>query len=330
VLHFFIDTNVLLSFYSFTQDDLTRLEQLAAHVEKGTFVILTTSHVENEFTRNREKKIAESRKEIKSQRLDMNLPRLCDPYEQTKELRRLAAEYSQVHAALVAQIDEDAHTRVLRADQLIGRFFSGAHQIEVTSEIIEKARVRVELGNPPGKRGSIGDAVNWEALLAYRPSDELFFVTDDKDFYSPLDRTRAHEFLTSEWGATVRAPIAFVHRLSELPDSVPHEVLPMDDAPDERDELASALLSSVNFARTHALISALARIPRFTARQASDLVAALDNSQVGWILGDDDVHSFYEWLAETHGADLPEEELYRLMGLLSSAVADEPETDRLL
>ena len=62
MVHFFIDTNVLLSFYSFTQDDLTRLEQLATQVEAGTFVILTTSHVHDEFTRNREAKIAESRK----------------------------------------------------------------------------------------------------------------------------------------------------------------------------------------------------------------------------------------------------------------------------
>ncbi len=60
MLHFFIDTNVLLSFYSFTQNALTRLEQLGAQVEEGTFVILTTSHVADEFARNREAKIADS------------------------------------------------------------------------------------------------------------------------------------------------------------------------------------------------------------------------------------------------------------------------------
>jgi len=90
MIHFFIDTNVLLSFYAFTQDDLTRLELLADQVEAGTFKILTTSHVGDEFTRNRDAKIAETSKQFTSQRLDFELPRLCDAYEETAKLRDLA------------------------------------------------------------------------------------------------------------------------------------------------------------------------------------------------------------------------------------------------
>jgi hypothetical protein len=325
MLHFFIDTNVLLSFYSFTQDDLTRLEQLAAQVEAGTFVILTTSHVEDEFRRNREAKIAESRRDMKSQRLDMKLPRLCDPYEEMGELRRLAREYSQLHASLVSRIEEDARTQALAADHLVARFFEGATRIDVTPEIIERAGTRIELGNPPGKRGSIGDAVNWEALLEYRPADQLFFVTDDVDFYSPLDSGRAQEYLVHEWDVEVGSPLAFVRRLSELPDPVPQDVLPIDDAPDERDDLIAELQNSGSFAQTHSLIGQLFRFARFTPRQARDLVAALDNSQVGWIIHDDDVHSFYDWLAETHGADLEDEELERLRTLLAPLTIDVPE-----
>jgi PIN domain len=323
MLHFFIDTNVLLSFYSFTQDDLTRLEQLAAQVEAGTFVVLTTPHVEAEFRRNREAKIAESRKDMKTQRLDMRLPRLCDPYEETAELRRLAREYSKTHARLVEHIDEDARTRALAADHLVDRFFTGATPIDVAPAIVEKARARVELGNPPGKRGSIGDAVNWEALLDFRPPDELYFVTDDVDFYSPLDATKPLEYLAMEWETTIGTPLTFVRRLSELP--VPEEVRPRDDAPDERDDLVFALQSSGNFARTHEVIADLARVPRFTPRQVRELIAALENTQVGWIIDDDDVHSFYEWLADTHGSYLDEEELTRLRAVLIPPSLDVPD-----
>jgi predicted nucleic acid-binding protein len=323
MLHFFIDTNVLLSFYSFTQDDLTRLEELAAQVEAGTFVVLTTSHVEDEFRRNREAKIVESLKEIKTQRLDKRFPRLCDPYEETADLRRLAREYSETHAGLLARIEEDARSRALAADHLVDSFFSGATRIEVTPEIVQKAKARVELGNPPGKRNSLGDAVNWEALLSFEPDGELYLVTDDADFYSPLDKTQPNEYLASEWQTTVGKPLSIVTRLSELP--VPDDVRPRDDAPDEHDDLIFDLQSSGNFARTHMLIGELARVPRFTPRQVRELVAALDNSQVRWIIHDADVHSFYEWLLETHGSDLADDDVTRVRDLLVPAVIDVPE-----
>lgn len=327
MLHIFIDTNVLLSFYSFTQDDLTRLELLATQVEGGTFVILTTTHVRNEFRRNREAKIAESRKEFSSKRLDMKFPTLCDAYAETAELRRLAREYSQAHGRLVEKIDADAALRTLKADQLIERFFGGAKTIDVTADIVERARLRVDMGNPPGKRGSLGDALNWEALLGYGVADQLVFVTDDADFYSPLNSDRPREFLVDEWGESVGHPIGFVRRLSELPEPVPHEALPAEDAPDERDAAVSQLMDSGNFAWTHHAISELSRFDHFTARQVRNLVAATSNSQVGWIIGDEDVRGFYQWLLETHKDSMSGDEATYLSELLEPPVLDEPEGD---
>lgn len=218
MIHFFIDTNVLLSFYAFSPDDLTRLERLADEVDAGRFVILTTSHVRDEFTRNRDSKIAEARKQFQSQRLDAKLPRLCDQYEETARLRELAGEYSDLHRQLLARINDDSRDGALMADQLINRFFAGATTLQVTPEVIDRARLRGALGNSPGKRGSIGDAVNWELLLTFEPPDHLFYVTDDSDFYSALDDDRALEFLTAEWARVVGQPIGFVRRLSQLPE----------------------------------------------------------------------------------------------------------------
>lgn len=329
MIHFFIDTNVLLSFYSFTQDDLARLEQLAGQVEVGTFVILTTSHVQNEFKRNRESKIAESLKEFAGKRLDSPFPRLCDPYEETDRLRELEREYSELHKSLTARLNADARERTLTADQLIDRFFAGAKRIDVTPEMLERARLRVELGNPPGKRGSIGDAVNWEALLSYSPEDELFFVSDDHDFYSALDSSRGREFLMAEWSDVVGAPVGFVRRLSELPASVPHDVLPLDDSPDERDDLIDQLAESNSFATTHRLIANLNGFSSFTPRQVGSLVGALDNSQVGWIIGDLDVNEFYRRLLARHSSNLDEEAIATLRERLSPLYSFD-DTDDLL
>ena len=82
----------------------------------------------------------------------------------------------------------------------------GATTLTINADVIAKARLRGELGNPPGKGGSMGDAVNWELLLDYQPTDHLFFVTDDSDFYSPLDEGRPLEFLTADGRASSAHP----------------------------------------------------------------------------------------------------------------------------
>jgi len=215
------------------------------------------------------------------------------------------------------------------ADQLIERFFAGATTLPVTPEAIERARLRVEIGNPPGKRGGpIGDAINWELLLAHSPPDQLFYVTNDKDFYSPLGQDQPNAFLTAEWARVVGAPIGFVRYLSQLPqEAVPQEVLPVEDAPDERDDLVARLGASGNFADTHALIAALRRFPQFTPRQARELVAALNNSQVGWIAGDEDIWDFYTWLMDSHQDVLAEEDLSTLRQMFEPPQAQVPYDD---
>jgi hypothetical protein len=61
-----------------------------------------------------------------------------------------------------------------------------------------------------------------------------------------------------------------------------------------------------------------------------DLVAALDNSQVGWIMSDEDVFDFYRRLRETHGNLLDDVDLKRLTEAVDRAQAlrDEWETQR--
>jgi hypothetical protein len=63
----------------------------------------------------------------------------------------------------------------------------------------------MQLGNPPGKPGSCGDAVNWEALLQGCPNGEdLELVSEDRDYASPLDDTRMSGAIDDGLNAAVR------------------------------------------------------------------------------------------------------------------------------
>ncbi len=318
--HLLIDTNVLLSFYAFTQDDLTRLEKLVKWAESRDTEVLTTDQIKAEYLRNRGGKIAESVKQLLSQRLDFQFPRLCDPYPEADQLRGLAREYSQLHRDLITKINQETQAKQLRADKILDTFFSKAATLATTDAILERARLRFECGNPPGKRGSLGDAINWEALLDHAPKGAVTVVTDDADYYSVFDSSQPHEFLLAEWKEQVGGDIAFVRHLSDLPD-LPAEALPLDDKNDERDLLIQELLQSDSFHITHRAIARIARHD-LTTRQVKDLVDALDNWQVGGILGDPDVNEFYRDLESRYGGALTGQDAIQLSQALRDAEAD--------
>ena len=72
--------------------------------------------------------------------------------------------------------------------------------IPPSDEILEALGNRVQVGNPPGKAQSFGDAINWETLLRAAPDGEdLLLVSADGDYASALDRSSLDGFLRQEW-----------------------------------------------------------------------------------------------------------------------------------
>ena len=71
----------------------------------------------------------------------------------------------------------------------------------------------------------------------------------------------------------------------------------MPEETDEWDELIEQLLESPNFQTTHTIIARLQKNNYWTAHQVDELCRAVaENSQVGWLIGDIDVCSFYRGL----------------------------------
>ena len=54
----FIDTNIFLSFYEFTKDDLEELKKLSRMLAEDELTLLLPSQVVDEFWRNRDERIA--------------------------------------------------------------------------------------------------------------------------------------------------------------------------------------------------------------------------------------------------------------------------------
>jgi hypothetical protein len=81
-------------------------------------------------------------------------------------------EISTKHVHLYNKAMGDINAVKLKADTVIEELFSSATLIEVNDKLYTKALKRFRMGNPPGKKkgATIGDEVNWEALLEEVPN----------------------------------------------------------------------------------------------------------------------------------------------------------------
>ena len=158
--------------------------------------------------------------------------------------------------------------------------------------------------NPPGKDDSLGDAVNWETLLAKAPiSEPLHFVTEDGDYSSPLDPEVFLPFLSDEYQKIKKAPLRYYKRISQFFVSEFPQIHLASEI--EKDLLIQQLADSSNFAVTHSVVAKLRQFTEFSISQSTAiLTAAVNNSQVGWIAGDPDVRALLTCVINSKGSKL--------------------------
>lgn len=292
-INLFLDTNIYLSFYKLSDDDLEELKKLSVTVKSGTTVLYLTDQVRGEFQRNREKTISDSLASLEAVRLPKSFPRLFTNLDGYVELRMTIAKLEQQLANLLSDARNAAMEKRLSADELIEELFSLATPLPTTPAIWAAARIRHEIGNPPGKADSYGDAVNWESLLVGVPDGgELVLVTADKDYMSGLDRTVLDGFLRAEWESRKQTSVVAYSSLAALfKRHYPDIRLAVEL---EKELAIDSLIGSQDFRSTHAAILKLSQFGDFSREQAAALAeAGIANGQVQRILGDDDVRSFF-------------------------------------
>ncbi|MBS0153009.1 MAG: DUF4935 domain-containing protein [Nitrospira sp.] len=291
----FIDTNILLDLYRLSGPDLDELNKVLKLMKTSKVELLVSKQVEDEFWRNREDVISDTLKRFKETKVISKTPNIIRTYAQFSDLKASIDRVNNLVSELEKEVARDIAENKLKADELITQLFNDATPDPIPNAIVEKAKARVETGNPPGKKGSIGDAINWEWLLTKEMDlwdDELVVVSADGDFESELHKRKPKEFLLREWRA--KNPGSELVLYKSLPDFLKDRFAEIRIS-DEVDKILAIekIERSSNFATTHAAIALLNRYGDFSDSDVIRIMKAYtENDQISWILGDTDILEF--------------------------------------
>jgi predicted nucleic acid-binding protein len=292
-MHVFIDTNIFLSFYHYSNDELDALHDVFTDHEHGSATVYVTEQVMDEFVRNRDSKIKDALKKFNDSKINPQFPSFMKGYKEYDQIRDLAKKVEKLSKAILKKVNDHIEKQTLPADKLIASIFADFSITKITGKSFSAAHMRVLRGNPPGKNGSIGDALNWEILLEKVPKDnDIHIVSADGDFYSKLDEHRASDFLVKEWKAKKSKSVYVYHTLSEFTKEHFDGIAFSYDK--DKEDLINCLSRAGNFSRTHDLISKLEKYQYFSAKEVKRILdAAIENDQFGWIVTDYDVSDFF-------------------------------------
>lgn len=296
--HVFIDTNVFLSFFAYTNDDIEELKTLVGLIKNKQITLYLTQQVCREFRRNREGKILSAVQEFKRLTLP-GLPRLLSHYPKVDTYLKGVKSLKEFHNELIERVRKDALAEELPADKLFAALIAAAPPIKAGDADLKAARERTEQTDPPGKDGSLGDRLNWELLLANVPAEaDIHVVSKDGDFASSIDEAKPHPALLAEWKERKNASF-YLH--TELRAFLATHFPDIKVATDvEKRDAINQLKDSGSFERTHTAIAKLTEfVDLLTAAEVDELVeAGLSNSQIRWIGTDVDVSCFYRKIVE--------------------------------
>lgn len=177
----YIDTNVFLDFYQSTTDRLIVFEEVLA---RASSVLLTQQTVE-EFRRNRVARLTQladaversAQQQIFTTAVVRALPGF-DTWKKARDASKAAA--LEIAKELRSWTVEETGDVVLAA---FNKLVAAATQVPTDPALIERARTRKLLGQPPTTpdKHTIGDEIIWEALVQ-GASDDVVVVSRDKSF----------------------------------------------------------------------------------------------------------------------------------------------------
>jgi hypothetical protein len=316
----FIDTNIYLSFYRLTKSDNDALKKIFVLDHQKEFRLLSTEQVIDEFNRNRSKVILESKNLFDDLRLP-DVPSMINNPTEVQEYLDLRKKVFASHKKIQNLITEKSKEKKLFVDELIALIFENSDRTPSDSDIVTLASYRIDRGNPPGKKGSLGDAINWETLLKVGTKDkDLVIISQDKDYRDPITGG-LNSYLCDEWKKAHFGTITLYESLQEfLSEKFPEVEI---EAFREIERRISQLGASISFQQTHSAIAGLQGVDFYTVAQANQIVRILSgNDQVKWIFDDMDVRNFFSELNENFGAKLEPQENRYLVEMLNRKSGD--------
>ena len=124
---------------------------------------------------------------------------------------------------------------------------------------------------------------------------KLIIISEDGDFCDELDKS-IKPFLLKEWVSKNKGKLELFKKLNDFLLIYAPEFKLSDQTKNDIHQLIEELENSGSFAQTHSLVENLQNyIDSFSKDNARQIISAfLNNNQVGWISGDDDVIDFCE------------------------------------
>lgn len=282
MINLFIDTNIFLNFYHFSNEDLESLSDLSNLIEANKVEIFLTEQVLQEFSRNRESKIQDAVKRLNSNDAKAEIPQMIKDYEEANELKKAEKIFRERKKALLDKLSHDISNNSLKADKVLRDLFDKIEIIKTSDEIFNAAKRRYDIGNPPGKKGSLGDAINWESLLTtISYGEDIYFVSGDTDYISELNENDFSSFLLKEWENKKASKLHFYKSFNNfLKHKFPDVKITSEEIKEAKIE---AFENSPNFDGARARLEVLHKIGEFSDQQILRIVkASISNNQIYW------------------------------------------------
>ncbi|MBU3188745.1 PIN domain-containing protein [Clostridium bowmanii] len=175
----FIDTNIFLDFYRANKETLKVLDELKKYAKHIVFPL----QVYGEYNRNRVEELEKILLNLKRiMKVGSYSTSIINDLDEFKELQKTKRLYEDNLKALIGKVQEmiDDPSKDLIFNKVKDIFESdGIMIISADNSIIEKAKIRQLLGNPPGSnKFCIGDEVIWECILFGVKSDLVIISRD--------------------------------------------------------------------------------------------------------------------------------------------------------
>lgn len=318
-MHLFIDTNILVGFYEASNESLMELEKLKVMLKKGKLRLWLPDQVEKEFWKHREPSIAKSLSAFEKGGVMGSPPLLVKEDKDFPELKKLVAAVEKQRTEIITRIRKEVFEEKTKADDLVRGLFSAATKIEADEKLFNVARERALRHLPPGKNDGLGDRLCWEALLkAVPPKEPLYILSDDGDYSAEGDGDAVCPYLRHEWRKKKDSDVYLVKRASKfLAVHVPDAATAIEA---EHTLSVQALKEAGNFAMTHRAIAEFTGLNSLNAALAEQLGRAIvDNSQVHWIIKDNDVKEFVSEFLKYHSGKLSRELRAQVEEILAAA-----------
>jgi len=187
----FIDSNVYLRFYDTANNKFKTLLQILVEIKDNIFI---TEQIRDEINRN---KLIAAINSFDANYKSLGLTKTTLPEHLDEIADQKLSEWNKKRNKIIneenklkkqyCKIVSDTLQSIMKSTDVVSIELEKIYTLakSPSEDVIEAARLRRELGNPPGKaKDPLGDQLSWEQFLRNYDGKEIWIITNDGDYLS--------------------------------------------------------------------------------------------------------------------------------------------------